>query len=295
MLIMRLFLASSILLSFAFIFQPSSLLAEEKKELKINGASTVRPIVTVAARVYGKARGIKIKVDEGGSSVGVKSIGEGTVDLGMASRYLKPEEKKKYPRLVPHLIGFDGVAMIVNAKNPLTAITKDQVQKIFTGKIVNWKELGGPDAAITLISKEEGRSTLDLFNDYFDMEVKTVNEKIFYRVKGESQFATKAASIIGANSGALVKVGEDVGAIGYVSIGSAERAELKTGHLKRLQLDGVAPTRQTVRDKTYPILRPLTVLSAGEPSGAVKGFIDYLLSQPGQNIVKNLDYIPISE
>ncbi|RME65512.1 MAG: phosphate ABC transporter substrate-binding protein, partial [Nitrospirae bacterium] len=179
------------------------------------------------------------------------------------------------------------------AKNPVSNITKKQLQDIYTGKIRNWKQLGGPDMPIHLISKEEGRSTLDLFIKYIDAEVEERQGKMFYRIKGSKNWSPVGAEIIGPNSMAIVRVSEEVGAIGYVSIGAAERAERKLGKIKRLKLNGVEASRENVRNKTYPIIRPLNVITNGKPQGIIKEFIDYLMSRPGQNIVKNLDYIPL--
>ncbi|RMG00535.1 MAG: phosphate ABC transporter substrate-binding protein [Nitrospirae bacterium] len=267
--------------------QPSS------KVIKINGSSTVRPVVRIAARVFGRKHKIRFEVKGGGSSKGVRSAGQGIVDIGMASRYLKDSEKQKYPDLIHHTIGYDGIAVIVNSKNPIKNITKKEIQGIYTGRIRNWKELGGPDMKITFISKEEGRSTLDLFIEYAHLEVKQEGEKMFHRIKGYKNFSKVPAEVIGPNSMAIVKVAENPGAIAYVSIGAAERAEHKLGKIKRLSLEGVEATKENVKNGTYPITRPLNVVTKGKPTGIIKKFIDYLYSRQGQNIVKNLDYIPL--
>lgn len=283
----------SILFIFLLLFLGNSILAEEKTKLRINGSSTVEPIVKIAARIYAKKHGILIKVEGGGSSKGVKSAGEGEVDIGMASRYLKPEEKKRYPFLMQHIVGFDGIAIIVNSKNTIKNITDEQVRDIYTGKIKNWKELGGPDLPVVLISKEEGRSTLELFIEHFGLEVKSKDNLMFYKKKGDVNLSETGAQIRGQNSEVIAAVEATPGAIGYVSIGAAERAEIRSGKISRLSLDGIPASRESVRNRTYPILRPLTVVTRGKPSGHIKEFIDYLLSQQGQSIVKKLDYIPL--
>ncbi len=271
----------------------NNIFAEEKTGISINGSSTVEPIVKIAARVYTKKHGIFIKVEGGGSSKGIESAGEGKVDIGMASRYLKNEEKKKYPLLIQHVIGYDGIAIIVNSNNTINNITFDHVRDIYSGRIKNWKEIGGPDMPIVLISKEEGRSTLDLFIEHFKLQVKTENNLIFYKKKEDADFSSIGAHIAGQNSEVISMVEETPGAIGYVSIGAAERAERRRRNIKRLSLDGIQATRENVISRTYPIIRPLSVVIRGKPSGNVKTFIDYLLSPEGQKIVKNLDYIPI--
>ncbi len=267
--------------------------AYAERAITVNGSSTVQPIVTIAGRIFGKKEGIRIIVRGGGSSKGVRSVGKGIVDMGNASRDIYPGEKKKYPDLIAHTIGYDGIAIIVNRDNPVNSLTSEQVIALYTGKIRNWKSLGGRDVRAKLISKEFGRSTLDLFIEHFNMEVKEKNGLMYYRLKEQKKYQGVGAEIIGQNSEAIVAVSKDPGAIGYVSIGAAERAEMKLGTIKRVKLDGIAPTKENVKNKTYPITRPLNVITKGQPTGKVKKFIEYLYSRSGQNIVKNLDYIPV--
>ncbi len=107
------------------------------------------------------------------------------------------------------------------------------------------------------------------------------------------EYGMAGAILIGHNSEAIVEVSKDPGAIGYVSIGSAERVKRKLGKIKRIKIDGIDASRENVKDKTYPIIRPLNLLTKGKPSGDVQGFIEFLFTPQGQNIVKKLDYIPI--
>jgi len=281
----------TIIFLFIFLFADVPLFAQE--QLTASGSSTVRPVIRIAARIYGKKHNVRMKVMGGGSSSGIKSVGQGKVDLGMASRYLNPGEQSSYHGIMHHTIGYDGIALIINKENPINTLSTSQVQDIYTGRIENWKAVGGPDVPVTLISNEEGRSTLELFIKHFKMEVQSGKDGIHFRVKGASRFSGKAALSVDSNSQILVKVGQDPGAIGYVSMGSAARAERKLGSVKRLVLEGVAATRENVRNRTYPIIQPLNVVTRGRPRGHIKGLIEYLLSPQGQNIVKNLDYIPI--
>ncbi|MFN3480270.1 MAG: phosphate ABC transporter substrate-binding protein [Thermodesulfovibrionales bacterium] len=278
------------LLSF-FLLSDGLLYAQ--KVIKIRGSSTVQPITTIAARIYGKKHNIRILVEGGGSTKGVQGAGEGIVDIGNASRNLHPDEKKKYPDLVVHTVAYDGIAIILNKKNPLDNLNSKQIVDIYTGRTKNWKELGGPDMPIRLVSKDFGRSTLDLFIEHFKMEVTKKDNLMYYKLKEDKEYGTTGAIVIGQNSEAIVEVSKDSGAIGYVSIGSAERAERKLGKIKRIKIDGIEASRENVKDKTYPIIRPLNLLTKGRPSGDVQGFIDFLLTSQGQNIVKNLDYIPV--
>lgn len=264
-----------------------------QKIIKIRGSSTVQPIATIAARIYGKKHNIRIMVEGGGSTKGVEGAGEGLVDIGTASRNIYPEEKKKYPDLIAHTIAYDGIAIILNKENSIDNLSSKQIIDIYTGKYKNWKELGGPDRPIKLVSKDFGRSTLDLFIEHFKMEVTKKDNLMYYRLKGDKEYAETGAVVVGQNSEAIVAVSADIGAIGYVSIGSAERAERKLGKIKRVRIDGIEASRENVKNKSYPIIRPLNLITKGKPTGDIEGFIEFLLSPQGQNIVKNLDYIPI--
>ena len=265
------------------LLSAGSLFAQDT--IKIEGSSTVRPVVSAAASTFGQENSVTFKIKGGGSSHGVKSVAEGKVDIGNASRYLKDKEKSKWPNLVPHLIGNDAVAIIVNKHVGIEALTKKQVQAIYTGKITNWKELGGADLPISLISKEHGRSTLDLFLKYAGLEAKETGKFMVHQVKGGQGFSTVKARIIGANQQALAQVAGKKGAIGYVSIGDALVFAKKTGKIRIPSLDGVEANLTNVKNSTFPICRPLHVVTNGPPRGKVKKFIDYLLSTEGQKIL----------
>ncbi len=286
----RLLRAGIILISLFFL---SETFLHAQKIIKVMGSSTVQPIATIAARIYGKRHNIRIVVEGGGSSKGVQGAGEGLADIGTASRNIYPEEKKKYPGLIAHTIAYDGIAIIVNKQNPVEGLSSRQIIDIYTGKIRNWKELGGPDRPIKLVSKDFGRSTLDLFIEHLGMEVTKKDGLMYYRLKGEQGYSSVGAVVVGQNSEAIVAVSSDPGAIGYVSIGSAERAEKKLGKIKRIKIDGIEASRENVKNRTYPIIRPLNLITKGRPTGDIEGFIEFLLSPQGQNIVKNLDYIPV--
>ncbi len=273
------------------LLSAGSLFAQDT--IKIAGSSTVRPVVSAAASTFGQANSVTFKIEGGGSSHGVKSVAEGKVDIGNASRYLKDKEKSKWPNLVLHLIGNDAVAIIVNKHVGIEALTKEQVQAIYTGKITNWKELGGADLPISLISKEHGRSTLDLFLKYAGLEAKETGKFMVHRIKGEQGFSTVKARIIGANQQALAQVAGKKGAIGYVSIGDALVFAKKTKKIRIPSLDGVQASLTTVKNMTFPICRPLHVVTNGPPQGKVKKFIDYLLSTQGQKIVIAKSFISV--
>lgn len=270
------------------------------KTITTAGSSTIRPIVDRAAKVFRKTHpNVKFVVGGGGSSHGVKSVGSGNVLIGQASRYLKEKEKTEWPDLVSHLIGLDGVAVIINKKNPVSKITKQQIQDIFTGKITNWSELGGIDSSILLVSKEHGRSTLGLFLKYFGLEAKEVGDgrakMMVHRKKGTENYSSVKAKLIGPNLEAIASVSIKKNSIAYVSVGTAQKVAAKGGRVKLMELDGVPATVENVANATYPLRRPLHLVTKGDPKGVIKEFIDFIESNEGQEIVKELEFIPVKK
>jgi phosphate transport system substrate-binding protein len=267
-------------------------------DITVAGSSTIRPIVEKASKAFkGNNPSTNFTIGGGGSSHGVKSAANGDVLIGMASRNLKSKEKNKWPILVAHKIGLDGIAIIVNKKNPINKITKKQVQDIYTGKITNWDKLGGNDENIFLISKEEGRSTLDLFLKYFGLEGKEVGKGraavMFHRKKGANEYSSVKAKLIGPNREAIAAVSTKKNAVAYVSVGTAQEVAAKGGRVKLLVLDGVPATVENVANESYPLRRPLNLVTKGKAKGVAKGFIDFLSSKEGQKVVSSLEFIPI--
>jgi phosphate transport system substrate-binding protein len=273
--------------------------AEER--IAIGGASTVQPIIEKAAPLFTKAHPeVQFVIGGGGSDKGVSGAASGELAIGMCSRDLRPDEVQKYPDLVATLVGRDGVAMIVSADNPVQGLSKKQIQDIYTGVITNWKQVGGKDEAIILVSKEHGRSTLDLFLHYAGLEAKEQGEgeaqRMIHRIKskaGDTPWGTAQAKIIGANNAAIASVSTSTAVLAYVSVGNAESVASKTGDIKLLALDGATASSKAVAAGAYPLGRTLNVLTKGPATGNAKAFIDFLLSADGQRVVAELDYIPV--
>jgi phosphate transport system substrate-binding protein len=279
------------------------------QRITVAGSSTVRPIVQKASDAFRKAHpAVKFIIGGGGSSHGVKSAATSKVSLGMASRNLKDKETKLYKDLVPVKVGLDGIAIIINGKNPITKITKKQIQDIYTGKITNWKDVGGSDAPIILISKEEGRSTLELFLKYFGLEGKEIHKPsgkgkvMVHRIKppkgsaaSDDGYTTVTSTLIGPNRQAIGYISTKPNAIAYVSVGTAQEIAAKGGRIKLLDLDGVKATVANVASETYPLRRPLNVVTKGPAAGDIKTFIEFLLSDAGQEIVKSLEFVPLKK
>lgn len=250
----------------------------QSNQLQLAGSTTVQPLAEVLAEAYmAKNSGLTIEVQGGGSSVGVTSAGEGTVDIGMASREVKQSELDKFPNLKSFIIAFDGIAVVTHPDVKLPNLTKEQVQSIFAGEITNYKEVGGPDATIIVVSREEGSGTRAAFEElvmtYKDAEGKSQVKPIFEK-----------ALLQQSNGQVRTTVATTPYAIAYLSFGFLDAT------INAVPVNDVAPTVENVKNKTYPIVRPLVLLTNGEPNERAKAFIDFVLSDEGQAIVAK-DYI----
>lgn len=252
-------------------------LFSSENTLRISGSSTILPIIAKAGQLFYRQTGIKIIVKGGGSGFGAKSTINGSIDIGTVSRDLKPEEQAK--GLKNYIIGFDGIAIIVNKKNPLDTVETDTIVDIYTGQTSNWKTINQIDEEIILVSKEKGRSTGELFESFFKIEGKVIqNDNVFK---------------IGSNFEDIAFVAGDPYAIGYVSIGTAIFMESKNAGIKLMKLDGIKPDIKNVANETYPLRRPLNLVTRGSVPWKVRMFINFILSDKGQQIVEDFNFIKV--
>ena len=255
--------------------QPSSSAGSSNrdKRLVVTGSSTVAPLVLEIAKKFESLHpGMRVDVQSGGSSRGIADTRKGLADLGMVSRDLDHSEKD----LMPYPIALDGICMIVHADNPATSLTQEQVVDIYTGRLDNWIDVRGEDMPITVIHKAEGRSTLEVFLEYF----------------GLTSDEIRADVIIGENLQGIKTIAGNPGGIGYVSIGTA-LAEAESGtSIKLLPLDGVMPSFETVRSGQYPLLRKLNLISKPQPPDVTKRFIEFAQSNDVDQLVRELHFVP---
>ena len=231
------------------------------------GSTTVQPLAEkLAAAFKVQNPDVSITIQGGGSSVGIKSCNDGTVDIGAASRELKAGE----PNLVKHLLARDGIAIIAHPSNPVTGLTREQVKKIFAGEITKWSQVGGENKDIHVIAREEGSGTRTAFEEM---------------VMGEA--LVKISAILLPSNGAIrTAVSSNPPASGFVSFGYIGSS------VKALAIDGMAATATNAKNGSYAIVRPLYFLTKEQPTGLVKEFIDFCLSPEGQSIVAEDGYIP---
>jgi phosphate transport system substrate-binding protein len=243
-------------------------------QIKVAGSTTVQPLAEKLAEAFSaKNPKVQIDVQGGGTAVGIKSGGEGTVDVGMASREIADSEKQQYPDMKVSVIAWDGIAAIVPPQSTVTGLTKAQVRDIFAGKITNWSQVGGSDRAIIVVSREEGSGTRTAWQDL---------------VMGKDNPIVGTAILQNSNGAIKTTVSTTPDSIGYVSIGYLDSS------VKAVAIDGVEATEANAASKKYPIVRPLIMLTKGEPTGVVKAWLDFILSAEGQQFVANEGYISVS-
>lgn len=238
--------------------------------LNIAGGTAHIPVMKKAAKdIMKNCPDIKITIAGGGSGVGAQQVGKGLVEIGNTGRPLKESEANQ--GLISFPFAIDGVAVILNPKNPITNLTSQNVIDIYAGKITNWKGVGGPDKNIHLFTRDEASGTRSVFVK------KLLN-------KGP---VVSSANVVASNGAMKTAVSNDLSAIGYSSIGYID-ATVKTP-----QLNGVTPDNQSCVEGKYSVVRKLYMNTKGEPSGLTKAFIEYIQSARGNQHILSSGYIPI--
>ena len=245
-------------------------------KLVLTGSSTVAPLAAEIGKQFeSKHPDVRVDVQTGGSSRGIADTRTGLANIGMASRSLKDEEQD----LQAFVIARDGIGIILHEDNVVKSLSNQQIIDIYTGKINNWQQVNGNNAAITVVNKAEGRSTLELFLEYFKLKNSDV----------------KASVVIGDNQQGIKTVAGNPNAIGYVSIGTADFSVNNGISIKLLPLNGIAATTENIKNGTFPLSRPLNLLTKTEPQGLDKVFIEFAQSPQVHDIVKRQDFVPISK
>jgi len=245
-------------------------------QLQIAGSTTVQPLAEVLSEAFmADNPDVTIDIQGGGSSVGVTSAGEGTVDIGNASRNVKESEFEEFPELIVHTIAFDGIAIVTNPDLDLPTLSIDQVKAIFAGEITNYTDVGGPDAEIVVVSREEGSGTRAAF------------EELVMESGDTEALITENALLQQSNGQVRTTVSETPNTIAYVSFGFLDES------VNTVAIDGVEPTVENVKSGDYSIFRPLNMLTNGAPNELAQAFLDFILSDMGQEIVAE-EYITVN-
>ena len=246
------------------------------ESIVIKGSTTVLPIAQAALEAYMKKNpGVQISLSGGGSGEGIKALIDKTTDIATSSREIKKEEvtlaETKGVKPVTHVVAYDAIIPVVHPKNKVTNLSIDQLSQIYQGKITNWKEVGGADLKIVVISRDSSSGTFESW-DHFIMKKARV---------------TPQAQMLASNGAIVTAVSKNRYAIGYLGMGYVNKS------LKPLPVDGVKASVETALSKEYPLSRELYMYTNGEPAGEVAKFIAFVKSADGQKIVAKEGFVPL--
>lgn len=272
------FLVSFFVFSCPFISLANSLqtfLDQQGTIRIIGGTAHISIMKSVAKNIMMANPDISISISGGGSALGIKKVANGDAEIGNSGRPLTNIEKQMYG-ITDWPLAIDSLAMIVNSSNIIDELTKDQVKSIYSGKVKNWKELGGADAPITVYAREEKSGTQTTFSMLaLDEEVPPAN----------------LWNILKSNGSMRTAISLDKNAIGYISIGFLDRRR----RIKRIALNGVLPTQETTKDSSYILTRKLYMNTKSDPDDLTKAFIDYIYSPEGASIIVKSGFIPVEK
>lgn len=252
--------------------------AEEK--LVLDGSTTVGPIAKAFAQYYmSQNPNVNITVSESGSGNGAKGILNGTCDIGNMSRFMKEKEfaacAEKGVMPVAHVVALDGLPIIVHPSNPVSNLTIEQIRDIYTGKINNWKDVGGPNRKIIKISRDTNSGTYETFEKLVMKKEKIADD----------------AEYVGSNGAVRQRVQSTPAAIGYAGIGFLDDT------IKAVTVNGVMPSAKTVQSGVYPIARPLFMFTNGYPKLGTElfKFVTLYLTREGQDLIEEIGFIPVTD
>lgn len=241
-------------------------------KISMNGSTSMEKVVNALAEAFiQKYPEVTIEPQFTGSSAGIEAVSKGTSDIGNCSRELKDSEKKE--GIVENIIAIDGIAVIVSNDQEVSQLTKEQLADIYTGKITNWKDVGGIDQPIVVIGREAASGTRSAFEELL-------------QVKDVCQYAQEVDS----TGGVVAKVQETQGAIGYVSL------DVLDGQVKALALDGVEANESNIKNGTYALSRPFVMATKGsleQQNEKVKAFFEFVQSDEGQAIIQSVGLITV--
>ena len=259
-----------------FCLMAGSVFAAES--IVIKGSTTVLPIAQAGLEAYMKKNpGVQISLSGGGSGEGIKALIDKTTDIATSSREIKKEEialaETKGIKPVAHVVAKDALTPVVHPKNKVTNLSIDQLSQIYQGKITNWKEVGGEDLQIVVISRDSSSGTFESW-DHFVMKKAKVTPK---------------AQMLASNGALTTAVAKNRYAIAYLGIGYVNKS------VKPLQVNGITASIQTALSNEYPLSRELYMYTDGDATGDVSKYIAFVKSAEGQKIVVKEGFVPLSD
>lgn len=253
--------------------------SEDSGIVNISGSDTMVNLAQAWGEAYAEVNpDAAITVKGGGSGNGIAALINKTVDIANSSREIKPEEIEQAQangvEPVTTEVARDGLAVIVNTANKVSDISKEDLGKVYRGEITNWKQLGGADADIVLLGRDSSSGTYAFVQE---------------EVVGKDKLYAKSMRNLQSSQAIVDETAKNPNAIGYVGIG------YESSTVKPVNVDGVAASVETVLDATYPLSRPLNMISNGEPAGTAKAYLDWILGSDGQKIVADQGFVPLSQ
>jgi phosphate transport system substrate-binding protein len=261
---------------FALALFPSGCRRPQAEQVVVTGASTVYPIVQMAAEELRRTKGLNVMGQGGGSTRGFEDCIAGRNSLGAMARDLTPEEKAQ---VIVFPIAYDGVGIVVHASNQIAAVTTDDLRRIYRKQVTNWSDFGGQNASIVVVHKGEGHATREVFMRYTGL---TPDEMTRY---------TDVTA--GDNAQVIRVIANTTNAIGYVSLGEVIKAAEAGQPVRLVKFNGIEPVMENVTNKTYPLFHPLYLISKGEPKGGSRVLLDFLRSPEGKAIIRQGNYVPL--
>lgn len=246
-------------------------------DIAVKGSTTVQPIMQKAVEAFmAQNKGVSISISASGSGDGAKALIDGSTPLAMMSREMKESEikqaKEKGVNPKQILIAYDCLTPVVNSANTVKNLTLAQLKDIYTGKVTDWSELGGPAGPISVVSRDSSSGTFEYWNEHV-----LKKERVYARAQMQ------------ASNGAVAQVvGKQKSAIGYVGLAYAHAPGLKA-----VTVEGVGGSVENTLNGTYPVSRGLYLYTNGEPTGDVAKLVNFILSDAGQKIVSSVDYVPV--
>jgi len=253
--------------------------AELSGSITVSGSDTMVNLAQAWAEEFGTENpGVMVSVKGGGSGNGIAALINKTTDFANSSRDIKEEEvtqgKAAGVDPVTTVVAKDGVVIIVNSANAVADITEENLGKVYRGEITNWKELGGADAPIVLLSRDSSSGTYGFMQD---------------EVIGKDGKFAKSTRNLQSTQAIVDEVSKNANGIGYIGLG------YENASIKPVTVDGVESTVDTVLDGTYALSRPLNMISNGAPVGVAKAYVDWILSPAGQKLVADQGFVPLAK
>lgn len=263
-------------------------MAADTDKLVLDGSTTVGPIAKAFAEYYmAKNKDVNVTVNESGSGNGAKSLINGACDIADMSRFMKAEEFRAAVdngvEPVAHVIALDGLPVLVHPSNPVEGLSIEQIRDVYTGKITNWNEIGGPDLDIVVVTRDTNSGTYETFHELV-MTHKVDGTKIKEKIK-------EGAEYVGSNGGIRARIQTTPAAIGYAGLGFLDES------VKGLKVNGIYPSAQTITSGRYPIARPLFMFTNGYPKmgSHTYAFVTLHLTENGQEMIEDIGFVPVTQ